>query len=391
MQKLFKKYLENECSPDEVRLLLKEFGIDGNEEFLKNLIQQQLEIDQPVSADKNCEWEVVLNQTYTNIKEEIGAEKKPGRGLVVSLIGRRWWYAAAAILLIGSMAVYRFVFNKQTASDITKTNIEKPIIVPGGNKAILTLADGTTVILDSAANGNIASQGNTKLIKVDGQLAYNTSGKSNEILYNTVSTPRGGLYNLILADGSKVWLNAASSLRFPATFIGKERKVELTGEAYFEVAKNAAMPFKVEVNGMNVEVLGTHFNINSYADEATINTTLLEGKVKVTSVLNSQLLSPGQQAQLNANGQISLNKKVDVDEVMSWKNSLFSFNTIDITGIMRQISRWYDVDVSYQGKISTETFSGMVSRNSNISQVLKIMEQTGVRFKIEGKKIVQMQ
>ncbi|MBK8606251.1 MAG: DUF4974 domain-containing protein [Chitinophagaceae bacterium] len=187
-----------------------------------------------------------------------------------------------------------------------------------------------------------------------------------------------------------MWLNAASTLRFPATFSGNERKVELTGEGYFEVAKNAAMPFKVSVNNMTVEVLGTHFNINSYSDEASIKTTLLEGAVKVTNGDAVQMLSPSNQAQLTADGEIRVNRKVDREDVGAWKYGIFNFSGTAIENIMRQISRWYDLDVSYEGAISKETFSGVVSRNSNLSQVLKIMEQAGVKFKIEGKKIIVM-
>ncbi|HQW45168.1 MAG TPA: FecR domain-containing protein, partial [Chitinophagaceae bacterium] len=275
---------------------------------------------------------------------------------------------------------------------IVKTTPEKNDVAPGGNKAILTLADGSTIILDNAANGSLTEQGNTKVIKLDdGQLAYNTlNEKPTEIVYNTISTPRGGQYQLTLADGTKVWLNAASTLRFPATFSGNERKVELTGEGYFEVAKNAAMPFKVSVNNMTVEVLGTHFNINSYSDEASIKTTLLEGAVKVTNGDAVQMLSPSNQAQLTADGEIRLNRNVDIEDVVAWKNGIFNFSGTAIENIMRQISRWYDLDVSYEGAISKETFSGVVSRNSNLSQVLKIMEQAGVKFKIEGKKIIVM-
>ena len=203
---------------------------------------------------------------------------------------------------------------------------------------------------------------------------------------------------MVLADGSKVWLNAASSLRFPATFTGSERKVELTGEGYFEVAKNAAMPFKVDVAGKGeVEVLGTHFNINAYEDEATINTTLLEGKIKLTATdsrlpaHDSWLLSPGQQAQLSANGGISLNRNPDTEEVMAWKNGKFHFGeAADIQTIMRQIARWYDVQVEYKGKV-TEHIGGTISRNVNVSKVLEMLEMTGtVNFWVNGKKVTVM-
>jgi len=195
---------------------------------------------------------------------------------------------------------------------------------------------------------------------------------------------------LTLSDGSKVWLNAASSLRYPASFVGNERKVELTGEGYFEVAKNASMPFKVNVAGKGeVEVLGTYFNINSYADEATINTTLLEGKVKVSALNNQQTLSPGQQAQIAGDGQINLNKNVNVEAVMAWKNGKFIFENADIKSVMRQVEKWYDVEIVFNGNITTEEFVGIISRNVNVSQILKMLEKTGtVKFEIEGKRII---
>ena len=308
---------------------------------------------------------------------------------------RRWWYAAAAVLLLGGFLTYRFAFQEPNKSPIVnKTIPEKNDVAPGGNKAVLTLADGSTIILDNASNGNLAEQGNTKVIKLDdGQLAYNNAGIGSEVVYNTVSTPRGGQYQLVLADGSKVWLNAASTLRFPTSFVGKERKVELEGEGYFEVAKNAAMPFKVDVDGKGeVEVLGTHFNINSYSNEPAINTTLIEGSVKVTGNLSgkTQNLNPGEQARINAAGQVTLNRNINVDEIIAWKEGNFNFNSAGIEYIMRNVSRWYDLDVVYQGVPSKETFSGIVSRNSNLSEVLMIMKQAGIKFKIEGKKITVM-
>jgi transmembrane sensor len=278
---------------------------------------------------------------------------------------------------------------------LNKPENKKQDVSPGGNKAILTLSDGSTIVLDGAANGTLTQQGNSKIIKMtNGQLVYNSSSvKPAEVLYNTITTPKGGQYQLILADGSKVWLNAASSLRYPVTFTGKERKVELTGEAYFEVAKNAAMPFKINVEGRSeVEVLGTHFNINSYVDEGTINTTLLEGSVKVTgfSNHNSKLIVPGEQAQLHQNGLISLNRNLNIEEVMAWKNGNFFFNKSDLQTVLRQLSRWYDVEIVYEGNVPKREFEGEMERGLNLSQVLKILEKNDVHFKIEKNKLIVM-
>ena len=363
---------------------------------LQQIMQQQFTANVKEGEGERENW---ANKLLEYIHQKIRPVTSPAK-IIRFTIWKR--VAAVASIIILGTGTYFLLTNKEQ-KEITKTenNIQyKNDVVPGGNKATLQLADGSTIILDSAQNGTLSQQGNARVLKLDnGQIAYNASGTAKEVLYNTISTPRGGQYQLTLADGSKVWLNAASSIRFPASFTGSKRKVELTGEAYFEVAKNPAMPFTVYISPSptgesrgEVEVLGTHFNINSYADEDVIKTTLLEGAVKVTKGSVIALLSPGQQAQLTTNGQIGVNKNIDVDEVVAWKNGLFNFNSVDIENIMRQISRWYDVDVFYQGSISKETFSGIgVSRNSKLSQVVKIMEQAGVKFKIEGKKITVMQ
>jgi transmembrane sensor len=286
---------------------------------------------------------------------------------------------------------YFLLNNGQKQQQIASNQLAANDLPPGGNKAVLTLADGTKIILDNAANGNLANQGNTKVIKLDEQIVYKASGNNSEVYYNTISTPRGGVYQLVLADGSKVWLNSSSSLHYPTSFTGKERKVEITGEAYFEVARNSSMPFKINIAGKEeVEVLGTHFNINAYPDEPAINTTLLEGSVKITDLAdhNSSYIAPGQQAQLSSNGKIRLIGNPDIEAVVAWKNGSFIFNSQNIGDIMRQVGRWYDVDISYSGEISHETYSGIVSRNNNVSVVLKIMEEGGVKFRIEGKKII---
>ena len=307
--------------------------------------------------------------------------------------------AVAAIFILLLSGAY-LLFFKKNEKGIAKIDQPKPVqndIAPGGNKAVLTLADNSVIVLDNAQNGTLAQQGNSKISKLDdGQLAYNASGETKEVLYNTISTPKGGQYQMTLSDGSKVWLNAASSIHFPVAFAGKERKVEITGEAYFEVAKNPEQPFKVLLvspsgggGGMSVEVLGTHFNINSYADESAVKTTLLEGAVKITKDNNVQMLLPGQQAQLYSNGQILLQKNIDVEEVVAWKNGKFIFNNADIKTIMQQLEKWYDITVEYKSKLTEEQFVGVISRSVNISEILKMLEKTkAVAFEISGKNII---
>lgn len=267
-------------------------------------------------------------------------------------------------------------------------------VMPGGDRALLTLADGTVIPLDSAANGTLAQQGGVKILKLDsGRLAYSADpgNASAATSYNTLATPRGGQFRVTLPDGSRVWLNAASSIRYPTVFTGRERKVELTGEAYFEVESNSSMPFKVALQGGGeVLVLGTHFNINAYADEELQKTTLLEGAVSIAAGGQHKTLRPGQQAQMepgNAAAGITV-RETDVEAVVAWKNGYFQFNQADIRAVMRQIARWYDVEISYEGRVRDRKFWGDISRDAGIADVLKVLETSGVHFRIEGKKIV---
>lgn len=267
-------------------------------------------------------------------------------------------------------------------------------IDPGGDKAVLTLGDGSTIMLDNAANGELAAQGNQKVIKLDaGQLAYKQGADHAGAVvpeYNTIATPRGGRYEVILPDGTRVWLNAASSLRFPTAFVGKERVVELSGESYFEVAHRPDQPFKVRfADGAEIKVLGTHFNIQAYKDE-TVKATLLEGAVEISKQTMRGIMKPGQQAVIRKEGDVRIVSNVDTEEAIAWKNGYFQFNRADIATIMRQIERWYDVEVEFRGKLSYKEFVGKVPRNTRVSEVLKILELSKVHFIIEGKKIIVM-
>lgn len=308
----------------------------------------------------------------------------------ISFFRRYRSIAAAIILIIIGVSSYLWFNNRSNSgNDIAKTTSQHDIL-PGGNKAVLTLSDGSSIVLDSAANGTLALQGSTKVLKTnEGQLAYNIGNEeATEILYNTLATPRGGQYQLVLPDGSKVWLNAASSIHYPTSFTGKDRKVEITGEAYFEVEKNIRMPFIVKVNDMEVRVLGTHFNVNAYSDEAVAKTTLLEGSVLVARDAATVLLKPGQQAQIAKTGTLKVIDNADLDEAVAWKNGVFYFNRVDIQTIMRQIARWYDVDIQYQGEIIPKKFGGEIQRDLNLSEVLEGLKETGIHFRIEGRKLI---
>ncbi len=298
----------------------------------------------------------------------------------------KWWLpVAASVLILLSLGFYLLLQkqdNKQNKSQVVN-------ILPGGNKAFLTLANGNKIVLNGAKNGNIATQGNVTVLKVaDGQLSYAAKGDENTNAgFNTITTPKGGQYQLILADGTKVWLNAMSSLRFPTVFKGALRQVELTGEAYFEVAKNKAMPFIVKSSFQAVRVLGTHFDVNAYADESSIKTTLLEGSVEVSNQYSKTIIAPGQQSVAGIQGGL-LKKDVDTEKEVAWKNGIFSFDGDDLKTIMRQVSRWYNVDVSYAGSISDEKFHGEISRFSNLSDVLKILELYQVHFEQSGNNLI---
>jgi ferric-dicitrate binding protein FerR (iron transport regulator) len=312
------------------------------------------------------------------------------------LFSRGWHYAAAACLLLVAGFAW-FAFNKKDKDKQDEIVVIQPQdLKPGSiDKAILTLEDGSTIILDQARDGKLASQGSSEVTKQNGQLNYSAAnGTQNAVLYNTVTTPRGGSYPLTLSDGTKIWLNASSSIRFPAVFNENERRVAITGEVYFEVAsikgQSGKVPFIVDVKdkGTSVEVLGTHFNINSYNDEAILKTTLLEGAVKVVKDGKASLLKPGQQAQVSNSGDIKTVSNIDVDYVMAWKNGLFRFSNTDLKSIMNQVSRWYDVDIEYQ-TTANPGYTGLLRRDFPASKIISVLEESGgAHFKIEGKKII---
>jgi ferric-dicitrate binding protein FerR (iron transport regulator) len=308
--------------------------------------------------------------------------------------------------MIGSVTFYFLIQKKHSDKTTVQPSIAKTNndVAPGKYKAMLTLADGSTIILDSAKTGTLVQQGSTNVSNQDGKLIYKEGNKTNKVLFNTLSTAKAQTYATVLSDGTKVWLNSESSIHYPVAFTGEERKVEITGEAYFEVAHQANHPFIVSTGGMDVEVLGTHFNINSYADEPAIKTTLLEGKVRIHSAANNAetILKPGEQALIRqgqadnpskTSGRIlsdmlRVTKDVDVDAEVAWRFGYFNFNNVDLKTMMRQLERWYDVDVEYEGQVPDIKFLGEIPRELTLSQVLNGLGRPGVHFKVEGKKII---
>lgn len=296
---------------------------------------------------------------------------------------RRYWIGVAAAAILVLMVVIYQHNNRQ----------QDPVLIkPAGDKATLTLANGQQIILENADSGTIAEQNGIRVVKQkNGQLAYDRSKGKGNAVYNTLSTPRGGQYKITLPDGTVVWMNSASALTYPTTFNGSERLVKLKGEAYFEVARNAAQPFRVQLDKTIVDVLGTEFNVHAYGDEPAVTTTLVTGSVRVTHSMaagsRSETLTPGQQA-IGAASYL-LTKTANMRQVLSWKNGLFIFEDRKLTDVLREISRWYDIDIDMQAPADDTRYGGVINRNSPLPKVLELLESNGIRhFKVEGRKVI---
>lgn len=311
-------------------------------------------------------------------------KERENKGVKIRRLSAVWWSAAAIILVLaGTWTIFRPSGPEKKIA--AGTAIQD--IAPGKNGAVLTLADGRKITLDSLGDGQIASQGGTSLILQNGSLSYNATNAS-DVSYNTVSTPPSRQFRLVLPDGSKVWLNAMSSLKYPTAFTGRDRTVEIKGEAYFEVIKDADRPFKVKAgNNTEIAVLGTHFNINAYYNENSIRATLLEGSIRVSKDASGAVLQPGQQAEIK--GTLHVHDKVNTGQVVAWKDGIFNFDGMGIEEVMRQLARWYDIEVIYEKHVPPIQFYGEIGRNLNLSQVLEGLKLSGVNFRIEdGKRLV---
>lgn len=311
---------------------------------------------------------------------------------------------AASILLFLVAGLYYYsgsVTEKMTAADKVVAKAKPKDILPGGRKAILTLADGRKIVLDDSQNGIVINQNGINVHKnsngiIEYTLTNQRKGAPDEladnakVIYNTIETPVGGKFQLNLADGSKVWLNSASSLRFPVIFTNDTRQVELKGEAYFEVSRDIHRKFSVRSGNQSVEVLGTHFNINAYSDEPTITTTLIEGKVRVIELntKESQILQPGEQSKVDRN--IRIQRTTDTQTEVAWKDGYFYFENAPIETVMRQLGRWYGVTAKYEGVLPQHHFAGAISTNLTLLEVLEILEKSNVHFRLEGKEVVVM-
>ncbi|WP_295119653.1 FecR family protein [uncultured Chitinophaga sp.] len=319
-------------------------------------------------------YEEASQQFLQRLSERLKDEPKVRR-----MQPRIWWAAAAAVLLLaGSVYLLRSTHKQDVV--VTAPAVD---VAPGKNGAVLTLAGGEQIVLDSLGNGVVASQNGTSISINNGALAYDAANASGSTL-NTISTPPARQFRLTLPDGSKVWLNASSAIKYPTAFAGKNRTVEVDGEAYFEVAKDAAKPFRVKMKDAEVEVLGTHFNINAYKDEPGIKATLLEGRIRAGKGTDNVLLQPGQQAEIT-NG-VTVNGTVNVTQVVAWKEGTFNFDQLGVEEVMRQLARWYDVEVVYEKGIPDNKFYGEIGRNLNLSQVLEGLKASGLHFRLENEK-----
>ena len=384
--KLYAKYLAGQCTPEEEKII-KNFQDD----FTLN--------DHPWDTEHLGDRQ----EMERRLLEQLQHRLHPLSG-TVEKNNLRWifWRPAAAALLVGlssyGLYLYYRPVQKPAVAAVAKAQPKPaPDIAPGGDKAILTLSDGAQVVLNDADKGLVAQQGKTALRKqADGQLEYITDASAEKdtgekIGYNTVTTPRGGQYQITVPDGSRVWLNASSSIRFPTRFFGSERLVETTGEVYFEVHKDPSFPFHVSTNGHDIEVLGTTFNLMAYEDEPHIKTTLVEGSVKVSNIEKTLLLKPGEQSIVHRKKETLRVIRADLDEALAWKTGQFIFNDEDLESIMRKVARWYDVEIDFKENFGNLRFTGGMSRFENVSGVLKMLELTGtVHFIIKERRIEVM-
>lgn len=383
---LFSRWLDGRATPEDEALLRDRFealSAEDQDELLHQDWEHFIPATNPYFTEAQLEF---MLANIFNRQDQA----RPGK--IHPLVRRPWWRVAAAaavtgLLLLSGYYIYKYNSRKEAAKTEIKALAQD--VLPGGNKATLTLGNGSTIVLDSAGIGTIAQQGSATVRKSgSGRLAYNVIPQTPaEMMYNTVTTPRGGQYQLTLSDGTRVWLNAASSIRFPVLFQGKERSVEVTGEVYFEVAHNDKQPFKVKAGEQIVEDIGTAFNINAYPDEGAIRTTLIEGSVKVSEGKDATVLKPGEQT-IAGLQQFRVQHSVDIDQVMAWKNGLFSFDHADLQTVMRQLARWYDVDVRYEGQIPAKAFNGKIGRTLTLSQALDVLTMTSrVHYTIAGKQL----
>jgi transmembrane sensor len=378
---LFNRYIDKLLSPEEEEELFELIALPENEQAVKELMED-------VWAEFHPQQPPFEPETGAIMLEQVMSR---GDAPTVRRRIHIWrWAAAAAILALVCIIGGRLLFSSRPGGSHNDPFAQRRTanIIPGHDQAVLTLADGTEVPLDSAGS-QLIQQGPVAIRQQNGRLQYSLHSQAPAAGSNTLTVPRGGQYQIVLPDGSRVWLNSASRLKYPVAFTGNERVVELQGQGYFEIAPQAAMPFKVQVNGLEVQVLGTGFDIMAYPDERTVNTTLIEGAVKVTNGKTASILKPGQQAVLDQAARTIAVRQADVSSVTAWKSGLFVFNNADLSIILREIARWYDVEIVNESGHNAELYGGSISRRQDLREVLRLLESDGSNhFKIEGRRLI---
>jgi len=375
---LLDKYVTGSLSENERSALSQLLDDESQRIFLEKILLEEFQAKRFEGEDHS----LVLGKIEEHVLKTIAVPERKIHSLFR-------WVAAASVLAFITVTCYLFTRNyKQSVQDIAQHK-EGNVISPGGNKARLTLSNGSTILLNSMDTGTIAEQGNTKIIKTDsGKLFYAANGENESAnSMNTLTTPRGGVFQLTLPDGTKAWLNASSSITYPTAFNNKQRTVSVTGEVYFDVAKNSRKPFRVQVNDMSIDVLGTEFNVNAYANEQVVKTTLLNGSVKVTGAKQALMIEPGEQAQYNKNKLVAA-KNEDIEQVVAWKNGYFNFKNADLPTVMRQLERWYNIDVQYEGEMPQRRFQGELPRNLELSAILKVLTDMNIKYTLNERTLL---
>lgn len=361
IKELFNKHINKTISEEEFKELFEYLEQPEHKDDILNLMKQhELHVDDNELPD--VDWDSM----YRNIvQEELSATKRK----------RAWFYYVAASLLV--IVGFYFMLGSNKDKSSVRTLVQVNDVPPGSSKALLTLADGSEISLSKNREGLLASQGTVKITKrTDGLVEYSSTDNSQINKFNTLTTPNGGTYSLELPDGTMVWLNAASSIKYPVSFGKKERRVEVSGEVYFEVAKDKTRPFYVKTGSAEIQVLGTHFNVMTYPDKFRSELTLLEGSVRFIKGKQQEILSPGEQFQFVENADAIKRVQANIEEVMAWRNNLFVFNNTGIAEIMKDVARWYNVKIQYEGEIPDVSFTGIIPRNTNVSKVLNALTLT---------------
>ncbi|MCT1523801.1 FecR family protein [Sphingobacterium hotanense] len=391
IKQLFYKFLQDRCSPEELSRLYRYFEMDENEEVLKEIILEEL--DKDIDQRNEVAQEQHLFHLFDQLNEKIQGAREVS--LYKRLLGSRWSQVAATIALVAFLAVasYRYMNPPAPIEKLAKSEMDYP--QPGSDKAVLTLFNGQQIVLNDAKQDRILKEAGVTVFNAEEGLVVYQVDESvepqhhNDTQINTISTPRGGQYQIVLADGTKVWLNASSSLEFPSHFSEDSRKVKLTGEAYFEVAHQASKPFFVQTAESEVEVLGTTFNVMAYPEEKTSQITLLTGSVNINKKSETVRLNPGQQAEITRDTKGIRVHKVDLETIVAWKNGVFLFDGSDLQQVMRQVGRWYNAEVEYQDGVPPVKLTGMVSRKDSLEVLLEILERAGgLDVDVQGNKVM---